>query len=63
MSDESDPNENIDRLLKHVKEGSLAARLVLAHRASNAGSPAESIKAVMRDRLERVREDLDGGKS
>jgi hypothetical protein len=36
MSDEGKPQNNYDRLLKHLKDGSLAALLVQAHRDSDA---------------------------
>ena len=45
MPDEADPKDNVDRLLEHLKEDSLAARLVRAHRAPQAGDPAASMKA------------------
>lgn len=49
---------NSDRLLQHLKEGSLAARLVQAQRG--AASPAEALKAVIRERLHQARKDLGG---
>jgi hypothetical protein len=63
MPDETKPPDNFDRLLKHLKNGSLAVRLVQAHRASGAASPSESMKAVLRARLEQVRGDLDSTKT
>ena len=45
MPDEADPKDNVDRLLEHLKDDSLAARLVRAHRAPQAGDPAASMKA------------------
>lgn len=56
---ETKPPANVERLLKHLMEGALAARLVHAH-----GTPerAESMKAVLFERLEQVRENLDGTK-
>jgi len=59
MSDEAKPQNNYDRLLKHLKDGSLAARLVRAHRAPEAGGPAEAMKAVLRERLAQMREEID----
>ncbi len=60
---EAKPQDNFDRLLKHLKNGSLAARLVHARRAPDAGSPAEAMKAVLRARLQQVRADLDDTKA
>lgn len=50
---------NVERLLKHLTEGSLAARLVHAHGTSDR---AESMKAALIERLQQVRENLDGTK-
>ena len=60
MPDETDPIENVDRLLKRLKAESLAARLVRAHREPHPGVPAASMKAVLTERLEQVRAKLDG---
>lgn len=54
--DETTHQANTERLLKHLKENSLASRLVHAQRAPK---PAESMMAVLRERLEQVRENLD----
>ena len=61
MADEPDPPTNIDRLLKHLADDSLAARLVRAHSDGQVGSPTESVKTILAERLERVREEIDGG--
>ena len=50
--------ENVDRLLRHLESGSLAARLVLAHSARTVPSGSEAMAGVLRDRLEQVRQDL-----
>lgn len=50
------PQSNSERLLSHLAEGSLAARLVRAH---GEPSPRESMLAVIRERLAEVRADLD----
>jgi hypothetical protein len=63
MPDEVKPQNNYDRLLKHLKEGSLAARLVQAHRTPAAGGSAETMKTVLRERLEQVREKIDNTKA
>ena len=60
MPDEADPKDNVDRLLEHLKDDSLAARLARAHRAPQAGDPAASMKAILAERLEQVRAKLDG---
>ncbi len=57
------PLDNVARLLKHLKDGSLAVRLVGAHRNPGAGSPVTSAKAVLTARLEQVRESLDNPKT
>lgn len=61
MVDEPDPPSNVDRLLEHLKDESLAARLVRAHGAAEAASPTDSMKAILTERLEQVREEIDGG--
>lgn len=61
MPVESGQTSNIDRLLAHLDDGSLAARLVRAHRDSEEGGTAEGLKAVLSDRLEQMRAKLDGG--
>lgn len=61
MPDEADPKDNVDRLLEQLEDNSLAARLVRAHRARQPGDPAASMKAVLAERLEQVKETLDGG--
>ena len=59
MPDETTPPNNFDRLLKLLKEKSLAASLLQAHRDPTAGSPMDSMIAVLKARLEQVRKDLD----
>ncbi len=56
-NDSSKPQGNVERLLKHLKEDSLAARLVHAHGAADR---KESMTAVLKGRLEQVRKSLDG---
>lgn len=51
--------DNVDRLLKHLKDSSLAARLVRAHRDPGQATPAEAMKLVLSERLKQVRENLD----
>jgi len=57
QDDDKKPQDNVERLLKHLKENSFAAMLVHAHSGPN---PAESMKAVLRERLLQVRGNLDG---
>ena len=57
--DNSKPRNNSDRLLTHLETGSLAYRLVQAHRDRDIADPAESMKAVLREQIERVRWSLD----
>jgi len=59
MPDQTKPQDNIDRLLKHLKNGSLAARLVDARRTTGDGDPAQAMKAVLRERLAQVRIEID----
>lgn len=54
---------NSDRLLKHLDEGSLAYRLVQAHRDRGTTDPAESIKSILQKRLDQVRRNLDHPKA
>lgn len=63
MPDEPDPLTNVDRLLNNLGDDSLAALLVRVHHTPNAGGPIESMWAVLRERLEKVRENLDGSKA
>ncbi|MFQ5847138.1 MAG: hypothetical protein ACE5IQ_05610 [Candidatus Methylomirabilales bacterium] len=59
MPEEAKPQDNIDRILKHLKNGSPAARLVNAHRTADAGNPTEAMKAVLKERLAQVRAEID----
>lgn len=49
---------NSDRLLLHLKQDSLAVRLVHAQRETT--DAAKALKAVLTERLEQVRKDLGG---
>lgn len=62
-TDKPKPQDNFDRLLKHLKDGSLAAHLVHAHRNPGTVAPAEAKKAILTDRLEQVRKDFAGTKT
>ena len=57
MPDETDPPSNIDRLLAHLKEDSLPARLVRAHRESD--DSAAAVKQLLVERIKEVRAKLD----
>jgi hypothetical protein len=63
MSDNAEPKSNSDRILKHIKGGSLAARLVLAHRVRGEADHAEGMKNVLRERLKEVKAKIDGGEA
>lgn len=61
MPDETGPMDNVARLLKHLEGDSLAARLVHAHHTPQKNNDrVASMKAVLTERLERVRAKLDG---
>jgi hypothetical protein len=60
MPDKIEPKDNIERLLTHLKEGTMAERLVRAHSAQHAQGPAASMKAVLLERLGQVKAELDG---
>lgn len=59
LSEKSEPNNNCDRLLTHLEDDSLAYRLVRAHRDRDITDPEESMKIVLRERLQRVRGSID----
>ena len=63
MTDEVEVPDNVDRLVQHLQDGSLAAQLVQAHRATDAAGPADAKKAVLKARLDQVREDLDANEN
>ncbi len=60
MPDKTEPMDNVDRLLKRLKDNSLAARLVRAHRTPKTDDPAASMKAILTERVEQIRAKLDG---
>ena len=62
MAEDNEPADNIDRLLTHLKDGSLAARLVRAYREPHPEGPAGSMKTVLDARLEEERGKRDGPK-
>lgn len=58
MAEEIDkdvPLSNLQRLFSHLKEGSLAARLVQAQMKAGAMEGQEALKKVVRDRLDEIR--------
>ena len=59
-SEQPATQDNIARLMKYLKDNSLAAQLVRAHRAPDGTAPAEAMKAVLEGRLRQVRKHLDG---
>ena len=60
MSDEKDSMDNINRLLEHLDNGSLAARLVREYLEGQQHDPASGVKAALVERLEQIRKKLDG---
>lgn len=61
MTDETAAPDNFSRLLGHLKEESLAARLVQAHRGAD--EPNAAISKIIDTRLEEVREELDNAET
>lgn len=51
-----EPQSNGERLLNHLKEGTLSSLLVQAH--LDAGGDREALKRIMTERLEQVRQGL-----
>jgi hypothetical protein len=58
--DKPGPRSNSERLLTHLKDGSLAAQLVRAHGDRDPDQPEESMRAVLKERLEQERMGVDG---
>ena len=54
--------DNFERLLSHLKEKSLASRLVDAYRSSMPSDLTESMKEVFENRIEEVRKNIDSPK-
>ena len=52
---------NTDRLLQHLKAGTLAFQLVQAHKTAE--DPLKGLKGVLSERLEQVRQNLGGAKN
>lgn len=63
MPDTVKSTSNTDLLLKHLKDGSLASRLVEAHRNRSPADSPDSMRAVLRERLEQARREIDGTKA
>lgn len=59
MPDKTEVINNSERLLMHLDEKSLAARLVRAHQNRDPAHPSASIKAVLQERIEQVRGSFD----
>ena len=59
MPDEVQQKDNIERLLEHLEDGSLAARLVRTHAAKSPQGPAASMKAVLTECLEEAKANLN----
>lgn len=58
MSEKEKILNNIDRLLTHLKEGSLAFRLVQVYHDSGKVDSEESMKSILSERLEQVRKNI-----
>ena len=63
MPDDKSTEDNFDRLLSHLKDGSFAAQLVAGYRNPGEVTPAESLKQVILDRLDHVRGNLERSKN
>jgi hypothetical protein len=50
---------NSERLLTHLEEDSLAARLVQSYCRRDPAKPIESMKAVLQERIQQVRDTID----
>ena len=61
MTENDQPSENIARLLRHLREGSLAAQLVRAHCAQAGEDGSRALEEVLEERLRRIREALHVG--
>jgi hypothetical protein len=59
MLNETESPDNFDRLLKHLKDDSLAARIVRARRKPDTTDPAGAMKEVLRDRLAQLRKRIE----
>lgn len=59
MPDESTPENNVDRLLTHLKPESLAARIVVAYAGAAGEGRKTAIEKIVRDRLAEIAGDYD----
>ncbi len=57
-----EPEDNIERLLVHLKANSLAEQLVKAWRDAEQGDGVNAIKAVIQNRQDELRGGFDGPK-
>jgi hypothetical protein len=53
----TDPLTNAERMQRHLREDSLASRLVQTHAES--GGSLDALRRVLADRVDQVRRDLD----
>ncbi len=63
MTDETKLKDNTACLLEHLKDRSLAYKLVQAHHAAATADPAEAMKVILRERFEQVRREIDNPKT
>lgn len=59
MTQDPETKSNVTRLLTRLEHGSLAHRLVQAHHTADPMHAAERMKAVLRQRIEEVRDNLE----
>ena len=53
------PQSNFERLIAHLRDGSLAAKLVSAYAAPGECTPAQAVSKVMADRLDELKNSYD----
>ena len=56
-------DDNLNRLLKHLRVDSLAAQLVQIRRDTEAAKVSDAMKEILRDRLSTVKGEMSGGKT
>ncbi len=59
MQAKSKTMNNSEHLLKYLEDNSLAAKLVRAHGDRDPAHPEESMKIIIRERLNQMRESID----
>jgi hypothetical protein len=59
MTKSATPPDNFDRLRKHLKDDSLAAKLAEAHHTAQPADRARSMTVVLQGRLTEIRSSLE----